>query len=322
MEEMTNFSACLRAPPLKKPGFRYSEGVQFRATITYRTPLNLDDAAIVDCADSDGRALMSYHALLRANEYDSKSRHMADLLKLVGYHNVAYTYQDLKNAVGTTCPGMKRFYKEIQSSGSGSEEFAARRLYHRCAVALASRLGNSYTVGCLEEDAPDDCQLGEWEYVRPSEHDRLGELLLGHRRSFFEEASTGHVYTEDAGDLTRHFVTFLEGRPSGPRGCKPTTAEILIQRNLLALQVVHCMKKNGDMLLERVGAGTWENRTEDTWRPYQNAGTLIWMIFCDPTGLRSVAVVHGVHRPALTEPLPLEPVVTVGNRDNPFYFVR
>ena len=282
----TNYSACLRRGDGEQC-FKFDRDIQFRVSITYPTDPELLDTALVDDPSEFRAAFSSYHRLLKDTLRTPKHHHMTELLRRIAYRDEdLHTYGRLKDILGHRCPGLERFRRETLEIG---EPEAYKNLYHRCLVDLASRL--EFTESLSFEDRGYD-----WELAPKTDHDAIMEWILGHGESFDKELCTSHTYPYDANDITKALLfrcdTEIIRRSPRPQS-QETTAELIITRNLLGIEVAKQIMQKSKMVLEKVSVSCWEDCTSD--HLYINAGCVMWMTFFHPLGDRSVAVIHGIH---------------------------
>ena len=310
-----------------EPGFRFNSKTQFRIAITYPTSKDLMDLTMVDDPTHDDGAFMSYHQLLKMSgrktvhmgciNTESKSQHMVDIMRRIVSRNKGYdNYETMKDELGSTCPGLQRYLREAAKENPYA---AYSRLYHRCAVMLTRRMEYTFTVKCVEDYIEGQEMVGEREFTEETDCDVLMEAILCDSVGYNRETGQPHVYPMKMNSLTRQFAVVTHFIPTEEddkaNKTQESTVELVVQRNLMAIQVAWYMKKNANMRLERMNVATWETlEKERSFPKYKNAGSVAWMIFSDINGRYSVAVIHGVHNhEGLFRPEPLCPIIDIAD---------
>jgi len=289
-------------------GFHYDPDIQFRVSITFPTKKNQTSVLLVDNTLDDDQAFLSYHELLRTTgkrtffqgclNTESKSNHMVNVIRQIISRNQSFSnYEELEKELGSTCPGLDRYRQEAFEL---NHHAAYASLYHRCAVLLAQRLEFTYSMANTEETMESDT-VGEQEFVQDTGHDLLMEAILCDSDAFDVETSEQQNYPYNVNDFTRQFFVLVNYDPVDTEDQEgknqETTMELMVQRNLLAIQTAWFMKTNANMRLESMNVATWERQEKKDGNPsYVQAASIAWLIFSDIEGNQSVAVIHGAHR--------------------------
>jgi len=331
-EYMTNLSIGIR--PVQgassKPYFRYSPGIQFRICITALQSPSRHVAWVVDDATEHNMAFPSFQWMLSLRppfyfkncfQTASKSNHISGILRTLASKDYGYqTYKEIKDLVGARAAGMELYRHDELVLGEGE---AFRKLYVSSAEQLTSRLEFTQSLEWLgSESQKKDQKLFAWaslcapqpmEIPVTSSYDLIMEVVLGSRKAFSEHVSQPPESYSPAAILSRQFALFLDGKylHASAVSSQPSTSELMIERNLLAVQVVQSMMFKKDLQLLDTYSATWENLANNgnPTYDYRSAETKIWMIFGDKFGQRSVAVIHGIHTPTHdgAEPPELQP---------------
>jgi len=276
--------------------------------------MQASELSVIDEKSEDNEAIMSYQRLINlqtpfryygCKNTDTTSAHMTSLLNEVALRNLnLINYGRLKEVVGADCPGFDRYHRDLlEASENATVEVPPfQRLYHRCAERFAPRLEKTYTFSYVGNDS--NVPLKQFEYYQPSDHDRLMTYVLGYQYGFIMHVSEPHEYSSRPEQISNKFSIYVNGQLCSPQRLsvktQETTTELLVHRNLLALQVIQILKKNAGMFLQKTYTAAWEEydanpECEPECPVYQKANVFMWLIFKDIAHRQSVVVIHGNH---------------------------